>query len=265
MDKTLFDISQYEKPKPKKKKARRRDLPLDFIFTDNVSRNLCCMAVQAGLKYGAQSGGERICENHKEKWHELTFLDLDFKNYNHEVHIAKVKQYKPKYSIVRDIMTKEQCATLDIQWFSSEQIMDWAEEIDEYAENTVLVPKYPEAFEKIPDKFMLGILMGSGYSKTNPLPLELYVGRKCHILGGSWKRQIAKIEECEVENVNVVSLDNNNLSKIATYGTFNYPDGTTGKVVDLGFDSLTNHWHVACVISFGNIAAKINEMFPEEK
>jgi hypothetical protein len=262
---SLFDITPYKKPKPKKKKVNRKNLALDFIYTDSIAHGLCCMAVGAGLKYGAQSGSGKICKYADEKWHRLTFLDLDFKNYNHEVHIEKVKQWKPKYSIVRDIMTKEQCDALGIQWYSFEQIMDWAEEIDQYAENTVIVPKYEEVFSKIPDKFMLGYSTGGGYSKSNPLSFELYKGKRVHILGASWKRQLAMIEECLSLGVNVVSLDNNNLSKIAIYGSFNYPDGTIGKIRDdLGFNSLTNHWHVACCISFGNIAAKINEMFSEK-
>jgi hypothetical protein len=262
MNNSLFDISAYEKPKPKKKRVNRKNLALDFIYTDSIAHGLCCMAVSAGLKYGAQSGSGKICKYADEKWHKLTFLDLDFKNYDHSVHIEKVKKWKPKYTSVRDIMTKEQCAALNIQWFDPKQILDWAEEASEYAENVIVIPKYLDAFEDIPDKFMLGALMGSGYSKTDPLPLDLYIGRRVHILGGSWKRQIAKIEECLELGVNVVSLDNNNLSKIAIYGSFNYPDGTIGKIKEnLGFNDLTNHWHVACCISFGNIAAKINEMF----
>ncbi len=264
-NKSLFDLEEYTRLKPKKKKVNRKNLPLDFIYTDSIAHGLCCMAVQAGLKYGAQSGSGKICKYHDEKWHKLTFLDLDFKNYDHQVHIEKVKKYRPKYSIVRDIMTKEQCEALNMQWYSFEQIMDWAEEIDEYAENTIIVPKYPEVFEKIPNKFMLGYSTGGGYSHSKPLPFELYVGKKVHILGASWKRQLKMIEECQELGIDVVSLDNNNLSKIAIYGSFNYPDGTIGKIVDLGFDKLTNHWHVACCISFGNIAAKINELFSEEK
>lgn len=262
---SMFDLSEYEKPKPKKKRTKRQNLPLDFIYTDSIAHGLCCMAVSAGLKYGAQSGSGKICKYHNEKWHKLTFLDLDFKNYDHNAHMEKVKKYQPKYTSVRDIMTKEQCAKMGIQWFDPNQIMDWAEEVTEYAENVIIIPKYLDAFEGIPDKFMLGVLMGSGYSRTDPLPLDLYIGRRVHILGGSWKRQIAKIEECLELGINVVSLDNNNLSKIAIYGSFNYPDGAIGKIKDLGFDSLTNHWHVAACISFGNIAAKINEMFSGEK
>ena len=56
------------------------------------------------------------------------------------------------------------------------------------------------------------------------------------------------------------------MSKKAIYGAFNYQDGNTGKIKeDLGLEGLTNHWHVAAVISFGNIAAKIHEMFSEGK
>lgn len=262
---SLFNLAEYEKPKPKKRKINRQNIGLDFIYTDSMARGLCCMACAAGLKYGAQSGSGKICKYAEEKWHKLTFLDLDFKNYDHAIHIEKVKKWKPKYSIVRDIMTKEQCATLGIQWYSFEQIMEWAEEIDQYAKNTVIVPKYPEVFDKIPDKFMLGYSTGGGYSKSTPLPLEAYIGRRVHILGASWKRQLAMIEEGLELGVNIVSVDNNNLSKKAIYGVFNYQDGNTGTVKDdLGLTGLTNHWHVASVISFGNIAAKIHDMFSEE-
>jgi hypothetical protein len=256
---SLFDLEVYEKPKLPK--INRRNFNFDFIYTDSSSKGLCCMAVQTGLKYGIQSGYKGCIRlNEFSGRHKVVFVDCDYKKYNHEKHLASVKQFSPKYATVRDIMNEEQCNEAGIEFFSFDQIMNWAYELSEYAENVVLIPKI-DVIDRIPaDKFMLGYSIPTSHGGTT-IPIEKFANHKVHLLGGSWKKQVDYIERYDC----VVSCDNNLINKTAIYGNFTWPDGEIGQLTqDLGV-SPVNHWHVAAVLSFGNIAKKLYEIFGENK
>lgn len=68
------------------------------------------------------------------------FVDNEFKKYNHQKHVSAVKELKPKYATVRDAMTIEQCKQARIDYYPLEQILNWAEELSEYAENVIVIP-----------------------------------------------------------------------------------------------------------------------------
>ena len=136
----------------------------------------------------------------------------------------------------------------------------------QYAENVIVIPKYLDCLPRIPDYFMWGFSAGgwlgnSSFGKGNQVGPENFIGHRTHILGASWKHQLNFME---IIGDSCVSLDNNSISKIAVYGTFVWPDGSTGKLKeDLGL-SVTNNWHTALVISFGHIAQKLNELYGDE-
>jgi hypothetical protein len=250
---SLFDLATYEKPKPKK--INRRNFDFDFIYTDSSSKGLCCMAIQAGLKYGIQSGYKgcvRVDEFSGR--HKVVFVDCDYKKYNHKKHLKSIKEFKPKYATVRDIMSKNQCEEAGIEYFPLSQILNYAHELNDYAENVILIPKM-DVIDRIPKEFMLGYSIPTSHGGTE-LPIESFEDFKVHLLGGSWKKQLWHIERYS----NVVSCDNNMVNKRAIYGNFVYPDGKLGNLTDFDLEPV-NHWHVAVVLSFGNIARKLSEVF----
>lgn len=245
-----FDIDREAKPNP-------RDLPLDMIYTQTFALS-CCLAVQAGFKYGVQST-KSICPMCGEMaGHELVFVDNDYFNYNHNKHRDYVARFNPKYCTVMDVMTAQQCEKDNIEYKPLEQILEWAEELDEYAENVIVIPKY-DCLDDIPDKFMLGYSVPTSHGGT-PLPPEMFRGRRVHLLGGSWKAQLAHMA---VIGDDVVSLDNNYIGRIAQLGGCVLPDGMRKDLPMYGIDTRVNPQYISLAISLGNIGWKINELYPK--
>ena len=212
--------------------------PIDMITTAGIGS--CCVAVQLGFQFGIRSTGrfknadgaedKPVCGNMQRfsGRHKIIFVDNEFSEYNHEKHINDVKHIKPKYATVRDLMTQQQCDEAEIKYYSIEQILQQAEEIDQYAENTIVIPKY-DCLDDIPEKFMLGYSIPASYGGT-PLPIDLFKGRRIHLLGGSWEQQLKAIE---ILGSDVVSADMNNFQKLALFGLVTYGDGTTKKLREL--------------------------------
>ena len=256
-DEALGLNDHIDKP-DKTKKVNPRNLPFDMIYTWGNADATCCMAVQAGLKYGIQSGDTKICP-HVDDWggkHKVCFLDNDYFHYDHALHLSMVKKYRPKYATTMDVMTKAQCAKDGIKWIPLEQILEWAKEVNEYAENVIIIPKY-DCLAQIPDNYVLGYSVPSSHGGT-PLPIEVFKGRRVHLLGGSWKMQLSYMA---VLGDDVVSADNNEINKTAMYANFIDPNGEETKLREIGFDYLTNPRYVALAFTFGAIGAKINELY----
>ncbi len=258
-----------QKPKGK---PNPRNLPLDVIFTISGAGGPCCAAVDAGLKYGINSSSiSGLCPcTDRVKKHAVAFVDNDYFNYNHEKHLQVLrdlcaKGLKPKYATVRDIMTVEQCAETvnpktgrpGIEYFSLERILEMAAEVDEYAEHTILIPKY-DCLDEIPERYILGYSIESEHGGT-PLPVEMFRERRVHLLGGSWKDQLAHMA---ILGDDVVSLDNNHVNNIARFAQFVAPDGDVKALRDIGLGYLPNPRMASLVLSFGAMGAKVNELYP---
>ena len=54
--------------------------------------------------------------------HEVKFIDNDYFNYQHDIHLQAVSELKPKYATVRDAMTHAQCNAAEIEYYSLEQL-----------------------------------------------------------------------------------------------------------------------------------------------
>lgn len=246
----------FEKPEGQ---PNPRNLPIDFIYTATFPAS-CCIAAAAGVKYGIQSG-KKLCPNCGVMAnHDLLFIDNDYFDYNHERHLSDVVNHKPKYATVMDVMTSDQCKKDGIKYRELAQILDWAEELNEHAENVIVIPKY-DCLDRIPDKFMLGYSVPTSHGGT-PLPPESFAGRRVHLLGGSWKNQLAHMA---VLGDDVVSLDNNYQGNIAQVGGCVLPDGTRKDLKDYGIDTRVNPAYIALSISIGNMAWKINELYAVEE
>ena len=241
-------VAKDAKPNPRK-------FALDAIYTTTFPAS-CCLAVNSGFKIGIQSTKEPcpcvLCGKYP-----VTFVDNDYFNYNHEKHLDYVRRWRPKYATVRDVMTPEQCQESGIEHYSLEQVLAWAAELAQYAENVIVIPKY-DCLAQIPDCYMLGYSVPTSHGGT-PLPVEAFKGRRVHLLGGSWKAQLAHMA---VLGDDVVSMDNNYQGNIAQMGGAVLPDGTRKDLPEYGIDTCINPAYVALAISLGNMGTMINELYP---
>lgn len=255
----LAQEAEQERQAIKGNKPNPRQLPLDVIYTLDMADCTCCLAVQAGLKYGFRSGQYRLCPycGKLSGRHTVTFLDNDFKNYDHQKHVRAVKLHQPKYATVRDVMSEQQCKEANITFYPFEQIMAWAEELEQLTENVIVIPKY-NCFSDIPERFVLGYSVPTSYGGT-PMPAKMFGGRRVHLLGGSWK---AQLEYLALLGDDVISLDTNYVQRQARLlGVAVRPDGSEFQCQDVGFSYLTNVRYAALALSFGAIGAKVNELY----
>ena len=162
-------------------------------------------------------GGERT-EHNAQFWAAAPSAKTWLRNnkktgnkYKHTKHIEIVKQYRPKYCTVRDIIPETDCQMIGIEYYPLEQILDWAYQLQEYAENVIIIPKSIDYIEKIPEQFMLGYSVPTSYGGT-PFDIGHFTGKRIHLLGGSWKNQLALIRKMGKD---IISFDNNHISKLA--------------------------------------------------
>jgi hypothetical protein len=251
-------------------KGDNRLQTIDLIWSGHTQAS-CCLAVMAGWEYGICSANEicRYAENSSSKYpHAPVFVDNPYERYDHETHLAEVKKYHPRYATVRDMMTQEQCAEADIEYFSFEQILDWGEELREYTDNVILIPKY-DVLDKIPDHFMLGYSIPTSYGGT-PIDIKRFKGRRVHLLGGSPNKQIAYLSHIPDS---VVSLDNNYIQHAAAKGRMWLTNGMFVSLRELGlrdkgippeeigFGRLNNVMNICLAISLTSFATYFRRQY----
>ncbi len=262
IDKLLAELEEVSLRKDREVKRKgNREYEIDLIYTLE-SDGTCCIATRAGFYYGMRSGGHccpaahriSMVENavHDEAWerHAIHFLDNDYKQYDHKKHLDVVAQFMPKYATVMDIMTKEQCSDLGIEFHPLEQILKWAEEVERYAENVILIPKY-DCIDEIPERYVLGYSIPTSYGGT-PLSIEKFKGRRIHLLGGAPMLQYQYFQKAYED---VVSLDTNYIHLISTYGNIWSVEGPGLQVRDLPLGEIVNPLYVAFAINIGKLGA----------
>jgi hypothetical protein len=245
---TLFDLKPYTV-------KRKPQSSIEAIFTTRPDDPAAWAAKDAGLLVGCISSDKRLFDVERYEWaFKIEFIDNEYKAYNHLAHLGAVKAIRPKCATVRDLMTPEQCQHGGLEYYSFEQIMAWAEELSEYAQNVIVIPK-SDCIEQIPGKFILGYSVPTADGGT-PVPVEKFKGRRVHLLGGSFAEQLKKINELEGA---VVSIDNNHIQLIAQRGDYITPDGRRKTLQDKGLGYLDNIRQAALTLSFGAIMARLRE------
>ena len=225
----------------------------DLYFTRTASQSLCCIAAEYGWGHGNNS------YQHKQKCvkHKLDFIDNLFdKPYDHERHKAAIAEHHPKYATVRDMMTKEQCARDNIQYYAPEQILEWADDLKPHTDNVILIPKSIEYLDLIPNDYVIGLSVPSSHG-GDVLPVECYRGRRVHLLGGSWAKQLSYLYALGDD---IVSLDNNWLALIASKRHYCEPSGQTKSINDLIPYNLENALHVAFTLSLASIQTALQRL-----
>jgi len=188
--------------------------------------------------------------------HRVAFVDNSFKRYDYKRHLEAVSALRPKYATVRDMMTREQCANARISYFEPSEIVDQANELSQYAENVIVIPKSTEYLDLIPSHFMIGLPVPSSYG-SDVLPLDCYHGRRVHLLGGSWARQLSYLY---LLGNGVVSFDTNAIQLLAKYGQYTDPAGQIHSLKDtLPFET-KNALNIAFSISCGSIQLALDRL-----
>ena len=199
------------------KKSRTYDINMfdnvDVIMCSDTGARppFCCIATHLKYLVGFRttSGGHRIRQ--KCKNHPVHFLDNDYKNCPHDLHMEVIREYKPKYTTIRDYMSREDCERENISYYTLDQVLDWGHEAQKYAENVIIITKVPGTVEQIPQSFILGYPTSTSYG-FSPIPFEDHKSHRIHLLGGSPMRQYAFYKQAQEQ---VVSCDSNYIHKIA--------------------------------------------------
>jgi ParB/RepB/Spo0J family partition protein len=242
------------------------DTSIDIIYCSSINDQLKHPAHDAGWKMGFQTDAVYKKEN---SMYEEIFIDIDFKNYRFDYHLENVKTFRPKYCTVIDIMTEDETAGYTTKFHTFDEVMEQAEQLNEYAENVIIIPKY-DCIKDIPDNYILGYSCPSSYGMTS-VDYKKFKGRKVHLLGGPWGVQRRYLQ---MMGEDVVSLDNNSMNRIAAVGSFYTTDGIRTSFYNLnyefsdGFENRStdigimaeNVRFICASISFGNIIYDIARM-----
>lgn len=222
---------------------------IDMIFTwSGGGACACCMAYHSGLQYGFRST-DKPCT-----LHDAIFVDNHYHKYNHQKHVAVVAQHRPKYATVRDLMTETQCKEAGIPFYSFDEVMRFAEEMEQYTEHVIVIPKY-DCIADIPQKYVLGYSVPTSYGGT-PLETAHFKGRKVHLLGGEPRLQH---EYWQLLKDEIVSIDNNYIHLLSQKGQILNHENKWVRLqeVDITFDKVDRPFYMA----FAYNLIKIRQMF----
>lgn len=233
--------------------------PLDAIVTFTWNATMVMFgwaALDAGFLLGTSSAADP-----DDRWTAmvpLTFIDNEWHGYDHGRHLAFVARYRPKYTTVRDYLSPRAAKAAGVTYYSLDQILAWADELSEYAANVIVIPKEP-VVDEIPERFMLGYSVPSTYGGT-PLPIEMFTGRRLHLLGGSWRRQLPLLRKMGDD---IVSIDFNAAHLAAKNGSVILPNGDSKPLEDITAPYRPANKIATCmVMSLGMISAALAEFTP---
>ena len=166
------------------------------------------------------------------------FVDIDWKNYDYQKHLAAVKNLKPKYTVAKDWEKAEDLKALLKQAYN----------LAKYCDHVIIVPKVNSLKHKmlklIPDEFMLGYSVPTKYGGTD-IETKYFDGRPVHLLGGrpEKQRELGKV-------LNVKSIDCNRFTLDARYGDyFNgkiftpHPEGGYKKCLEDSIKNINEIWY----------------------
>ncbi len=176
---------------------------LDLIYCAGDNKRLTTIAAQAGFKIGIRSG-------RSSHGYPVTYVDIEYKRPNFEKHLKAVREHRPKYATISDLSSTEVSAE-DIK-----RALAQYQQLANYCEIPLLVPKLPEQLPLIPTGIALGWSIRTSYGgvseRMKPWHFE---GRRVHLLGGSPQEQIdlfKKLSLC----AEVMSADGNMAQLLAT-------------------------------------------------
>lgn len=242
-------------------KPNPRHLPVDVIFPwDSQQGQCCCVAIRAGLKYGIYSDAttiDTICRQSRRPRHAVHYVGNHRLAFDWPTHRDLVKALTPKYATICDVLTEGTSKALGVEHHALPQILSWAAELAQYAENVIITPRY-NCVDQIPDQYLVGYHVPQSRDDY-ALPLQALDGRRVHLHGGTWKEQLTLLGQLE----DVTSIVQTDVLRLAQAGRFLFPNGNIGEILDLlrGEAWLPNTQEVAFAISLGALGNRLNAIF----
>jgi hypothetical protein len=168
-------------------------------------RRVISLALAEGWRPGARYTNLRDVRH--VPFAHVGFLDIDWKNYCFESHLAAASRVRPFVTVARDIECMSQI----------DAVLSEADELQKHATRVIVVPKAlgleGRMHSLIPNEFLLGYSVPTKYGGTmiSPEAFEWSV----HLLGGrpDAQRRLA-------DRMPVVSIDCNRFTYDARYGDY---------------------------------------------
>lgn len=184
-----------------------------LIYCADGNSRFAQIAIKAGFKYGSQMP--------RKVYYEPFFIDLNPNNLPKQpVYVARLRKYSPFMASVHDWFEERRLA----------EILLRAEEIAQYTQNVLLIPKVPGGIKRLPrqvngKRVILGYSVPTSHGATE-VGIGEFAGWPVHILGGSPIQQMKLFKEMS-KLADVVSADGNYACKMATrWNQFFVPDGS---------------------------------------
>jgi hypothetical protein len=157
-------------------------------------------ALDAGYKLGAQLPATT--------YHPLYFADQDWKRPDRQRYMAALASHRPSMATVLDWEQYEQLG----------EVLDWAEEAAQYAEQVLIVPKVQGGIDCLPRAIggatvVLAFSVPTKFGGTG-VPLWEFAGWPIHLLGGSPHAQMHYWSHLSAI-ADVVSADGNMANKMS--------------------------------------------------
>jgi hypothetical protein len=180
----------------------------ELIYCADGNPRFAQIAIQAGFLYGAQLP--------KKIYFPIHFADQDFKRPRYVGYIKALRHHKPYMASVLDIE----------EWRRLDEILMRAEEVSQFCQVVMLIPKVPGIIKYLPAKIRekpvrLGYSVPTSYGKTI-VPIREFDGWPVHLLGGSPSRQHELSREMDVK-----SVDGNYHQLMSRYNQFFCPSRLT--------------------------------------
>lgn len=168
-------------------------MALEIIYCANGNPRFTQIAKEHGFLIGAQLPGT-IYDIHK----PLHFADQDFKRPRYVAYIKAIKKHKPYMASVLDIE----------EWRRFDEYMMRAEEISQYCQIVMLIPKVNGIINHLPREInskevRLGYSVPTRFGGTT-VPIAEFQDWPVHLLGGSPQKQFDLYPK-----FNTVSCDGN--------------------------------------------------------
>jgi len=173
-----------------------------LIYCAGKNKRFSDIALSAGFELGAQVP----CT----VYHDLYFCDQDWKNPNRIAYMSALAKYKPHMATVLDWERQDQL----------KEVLDWAEDAAQYADNILIVPKVQRGISQLPRSIggkpiILAYSVPTKFGGTKLSPNQ-FAGWPVHLLGGSPHIQMRLYNLWFRSIADVVSVDGNMSNKMAT-------------------------------------------------
>lgn len=185
----------YRKRKAFRNIWKLRNKPrLDLIVCTGGNREFFQVACETGYMLGLRSG-------YASYGYDIQFVDSEYQRPNFERHLRTIMKYRPKYAVVPDLSDKS-VSVADI-----ERAMRQYEEVSQYCQIPLVVPKLPGQIALLPTDVAIGFSVPSSYGGARYDLYELQ-NRRVHLLGGSPGDQMEVFRQL-AGRANVLSVDGN--------------------------------------------------------